>query len=103
MIEELDLVTQKSFEEGNAIGKCSLTLVEDCLLVRQPKLKACILQDTAAADAPQEADDTSVLALKQASGDHQPMLLSKVSEVARFGALKEKKHSLEAGISLFNG
>ena len=25
-----------------------------------------------------------------------------VSEVARFGAIKEKKHSLEAGIEIFN-
>jgi len=34
----------------------------------------------------------------------QPLaeLASKASEVARFGAMKEKKHSLEAGINLFN-
>ena len=29
-------------------------------------------------------------------------LLGNASEVARFGAIKEKKHSLEAGMALFN-
>ncbi len=57
----------------------------------------------AAANAPQEIEDSNVSAWKQPSEEHQPMLPSKISEVARFGALKERKHSLEAGIALFNG
>ena len=65
-------------------------------------LQAHCLQEMAAANAPQEADDSDATAWKQASGEEQPMLPSKISEVARFGALKERKHSLEAGIALFN-
>lgn len=60
------------------------------------------LQEMAAANAPQEVDDSDATAWKQASGEERPVLPSKISEVARFGALKERKHSLEAGIALFN-
>ena len=38
---------------------------------------------------------SSNLNASQSNGDQE-------SEVARFGAAKEKKHSLETGISLFN-
>lgn len=94
----------KSSPQNCILKKLVLALSALLRLMSLLKLRICKLQDMAAANAPQEADDTHVSAWKQDSGESQSHLLpSKISEVARFGALKEKKHSLEAGIALFNG
>ena len=60
------------------------------------------MQELAAANAEADTDASKEASWKQTSGEEPPHLASKISEVARFGALKEKKHSLEAGIALFN-
>lgn len=59
-------------------------------------------QELAAANAQAETQDPSAAAYQQGPGEEQPGEGSKMEEVARFGALKEKKHSLESGIALFN-
>lgn len=51
---------------------------------------------TASAEEPQEEGQSAASASKERES------AERASEVARFGAIKEKKHSLEAGISLFN-
>lgn len=74
------------------------------LLLKTLDERAQPLKDLAAANAQADTDDLGpTTARKQGSGEVQSWLSSKASEVARFGALKEKKHSLEAGIALFNG
>lgn len=73
------------------------------LLLKTLDERAQPLKDLAAANAQADSDDlSSLLANRQSSGEASSRLDSKASEVARFGALKEKKHSLEAGIALFN-
>ena len=66
------------------------------------------VQEVAEAMASSEASDDSAPKPALPNG-HQSTecategdALGNASEVARFGAIKEKKHSLEAGMALFN-
>lgn len=74
------------------------------LLLKTLDERAQPLKDTASANAQADPEEQGLTpAWKQSNKEVPARLASKISEVARFGALKEKKHSLEAGVALFNG
>lgn len=62
-----------------------------------------VAEATAVAETEESPEADRAVSLDQGPMPQREKLqLERTSEVALFGAIKEKKHSLEAGIALFN-